>query len=176
MTEVIERLPEWKARLTEQREKQGFERSGLWVETEVRRSKFVGQEPAAPMALERRRRAMITADVVTEIEGIVEEFKRNLMKLAAISRVARTSAPFADWYAELPDAMTVSEFARRFSWTEKSVRNMIDRGELGCHQRAGCSIRILKPQVLAWVEASCGSLDDGDDAIMGRPEESLTAG
>ncbi len=110
---------------------------------------------------------MISTDAVTEIERIMEELKRNLMELAAVTRVVRTAAPFADWYAELPDAMTVSEFARRFSWNARSVRNMIDRGELGCHQRAGCSIRILKPHVLAWVEANCASLDDGDGALFG---------
>lgn len=159
MNQVIQRLPESKACLTEQIEEHDFARSTLWAQTEARHSEPIGRELATPMLPERRRRAMITTDAVTEIEAIVEEFKRNLMKLAAISRVARTAAPFADWYAELPDAMTVSEFARRFSWTPKSVRKMIDRGELGCHQRAGCSIRILKPHVLAWVEANCASLE-----------------
>lgn len=149
------------------REARMSERSVLWVQTEVRDSELMGQGSATPMVPERGSRAMTTTDAA-EIERLMDELKRKVMELAAVAKPARAKAStadaFADWYAELPDAMTVREFGRRFSFDEKTVRNMIGADELGCHRRQGCSVRILKPQVREWVEANLGwpATGDGD--------------
>ncbi len=164
------------ARMTGQSEKQDFEPSVLWTQTEARHAELMGQGSATPMVPERRCRARISPDAVTGIERIMEELKRNLMELAAVTKPTRTEGPtadaFADWYAELPDAMNVREFARRFSFDEKTVRNMVEVGELGCHRRKGCSVRVLKPQVREWVEANLGwfATGDGDNGGRGSSE------
>lgn len=113
---------------------------------------------------------MTTAlDTIAEIERVMAELKRNLVELAAVTKSTRTGAPtadaFADWYAALPDAMTVREFGAAFGFDPVTVRNMLASGELGCHHRRNCSIRILKPQVRLWVEAHLGwsATGDGDN-------------
>jgi len=47
-------------------------------------------------------------------------------------------------------ALTVAEFAGRYAYRTQTVYAMIDRGDLGCIRRPGCSIRILPKHIEEW--------------------------
>ena len=65
-----------------------------------------------------------------------------------------TNAPSLPSYVidQIPASQTVDTFAEEYKYSIATVRRMIERGDLECQHIPGHSIRILKHQVIKWME------------------------
>tara|TARA_R100001443_G_scaffold115674_2_gene133993 strand:- start:338 stop:595 length:258 start_codon:yes stop_codon:yes gene_type:complete len=52
----------------------------------------------------------------------------------------------------IPSSQTISMFAKEYKYSKSTVRRMIMNGDLECQHIPGHSIRILKHQVIKWME------------------------
>jgi len=71
------------------------------------------------------------------------------------------------YYESLHDVYTVMQFAKEFHFSKGAVYLMIDRGDLGCLRRNGCTIRIMKYHVIDWMERCDTDLGRYPDEIAG---------
>ena len=64
-----------------------------------------------------------------------------------------TDAPNLPSYVtdNIPSSQTVSMFAKEYKYSKSTVRRMIMNGDLECQHVPGHSIRILKRQVIKWM-------------------------
>ncbi len=69
--------------------------------------------------------------------------------------------------------LTVKQFADEFEYSTDTVYAMIDKHELGCIRRPGCSIRIMDTHIAVWLERfDCPAVPSNDQ----NPELSASMG